>query len=87
MTKITKLLLLSLLVLLLTTCDNPKTDNSLPLSTPEAEGVSSAAVLAFVEAADKEANEIHSFMLLRHGNVIAEGWWKPYAPELKHTID
>jgi CubicO group peptidase (beta-lactamase class C family) len=79
-------LLLLLALLLLTTCTEPKTDNAFPRSTPEAEGVSSAAILAFVEAADKEANEIHSFMLLRHGKVIAEGWWKPYSPELKHTM-
>ena len=25
-------------------------------------------------------------MLLRHGKVIAEGWWDPYKPELKHTL-
>jgi CubicO group peptidase (beta-lactamase class C family) len=79
-------LVLLLFLLLLTTCTGNKTDNALPRSTPEAEGVSSAAIQAFIEAADKEANEIHSFMLLRHGKVISEGWWKPYAPELKHTM-
>ena len=86
MQNIRSFLLLFLVSLLLTTCSEPKTYNSLPRSTPEAEGVSSAAILAFVEAADKEANEIHSFMLLRHGKVIAEGWWKPYGPDLKHTL-
>ena len=25
--------------------------------------------------------ELHSFMLLRHGCVVAEGWWHPYTPE------
>ena len=25
-------------------------------------------------------------MFLRHGKVIAEGWWNPYAPDLKHTM-
>jgi CubicO group peptidase (beta-lactamase class C family) len=25
-------------------------------------------------------------MFLRHGKVIAEGWWNPYKPELKHTL-
>ena len=25
-------------------------------------------------------------MMLRHGNVIAEGWWQPYAPDLVHTM-
>lgn len=79
-------LLLLLVLLLLTTCTETKTDNSLPRSTPEAEGVSSEAILQFVEAANSEVNEIHSFMLLRHGKIIAEGWWKPYSPDLKHTM-
>jgi len=25
-------------------------------------------------------------MFLRHGKVIAEGWWNPYSPDLKHTL-
>jgi CubicO group peptidase (beta-lactamase class C family) len=25
-------------------------------------------------------------MFLRHGKVIAEGWWSPYASDLKHTL-
>ena len=25
-------------------------------------------------------------MLLRHGKVIAEGWWNPYRSDLKHTL-
>ena len=29
---------------------------------------------------------LHSFMALRHGKVIAEGWWDPYAPEKPHTL-
>jgi len=86
MNKIKNLLLLSLLLALLVNCTETNTDNSLPRSSPETEGVSSEAILAFVEAADREANEIHSFMLLRHGKVIAEGWWKPYSLELKHTM-
>lgn len=86
MKKIRNLLLLSLAVMLLSTCTETNTDNSLPRSTPEEEGVSSEAILQFIEVADKEVNEIHSFMLLRHGKVIAEGWWEPYGPELKHTL-
>lgn len=58
----------------------------LPRSNPEKEGVSSAGVLDFVEAAEKSRNEFHSFMLLRHGKVVAEGWWNPYQPGLKHTL-
>ena len=58
----------------------------LPRSTPEAQGVSSAQVQAFVEAADKEVDTMHSFMLVRHGHVIAEGWWKPEAAEKPHVL-
>lgn len=62
-----------------------KTDN-LPRSIPEAEGVSSQDILKFIEAVEKSKHELHSFMFLRHGKVIAEGWWNPYRPDLKHTL-
>ncbi len=58
----------------------------LPRSMPEAEGVSSNDIVSFLDAAAKNKTEFHSFMLLRHGKVIAEGWWNPYRPELKHTL-
>ena len=58
----------------------------LPRSRPEAQGVSAPAVQAFVEAADKELDSLHSFMLVRHGQVVAEGWWAPYAPESPHML-
>jgi len=58
----------------------------LPASTPEEEGISSEAILQFVNAAENSRNELHSFVLLRHGKVIAEGWWNPYRPDLKHTL-
>lgn len=60
--------------------------NSLPRSTPEKEGVSSQAVIDFLDSAVRNKNEFHSFMFVRHGKVIAEGWWSPYRPELKHTM-
>ena len=58
----------------------------LPRSNPEAQGVSSSAVLAFVEAADKTVDAMNSFMLIRHGHVVAEGWWAPYAAEAPHSL-
>jgi CubicO group peptidase (beta-lactamase class C family) len=48
--------------------------------------VASPAVLAFVEAADKGIDSLHSFMLVRHGQVVAEGWWAPYAAETRHQL-
>jgi CubicO group peptidase (beta-lactamase class C family) len=57
----------------------------LPRSTPEAQGISSAAILAFLETVGRSKHELHSFMVVRHGRIVAEGWWSPYAPEFKHT--
>jgi CubicO group peptidase (beta-lactamase class C family) len=62
------------------------TGKTLSYSTPEAQGIASAAVLAFVEAAEKDIDSLHSFMLLRHGAVVALGWWSPYAPEYPHVL-
>ena len=53
---------------------------------PEAEGVSPQAILDFLDAVEREKFELHSFMMLRHGKVIAEGWWEPYGPDLVHTM-
>ena len=58
----------------------------LPHSTPEAQGISSSAILAFVEAAEEDIEALHGFVLLRHGHVVAQGWWKPYGPEIPHRL-
>jgi CubicO group peptidase (beta-lactamase class C family) len=60
---------------------------SLPMSTPEAQGISSQAILDFVEAADKTVNTMHSFVIVRHGKVIAEGWWKPEEASEPHILN
>lgn len=57
----------------------------LPRSSPEAQGVSSKAVLEFIQAEDK-INTLHSLMVLRHGQVIAEAWWKPQAADKPHVL-
>lgn len=54
-------------------------------STPEAQGVSSAAVLDLINALD-QIDAMHSFMLVRHGSVIAEGWWTPYRAQDNHEL-
>ena len=55
-------------------------------SIPELEGVSSAGIVDFLNAIDTGRQEIHSFMFIRHGKVIAEGWWDPYGPDLRHVM-
>ena len=89
---ITSILFLSLIAV---SCVN-KTQNvqnsgeiSLPRSTPEAEGLSSEAIIKFIDAVESARDssiELHSFMIVRHGKVLAEGWWSPYRHDLKHTM-
>ncbi|MHC1731266.1 MAG: serine hydrolase domain-containing protein [Bacteroidales bacterium] len=68
-------------------CNNPApAETTLPRSTPEAEGVSSEELLTFLDSAAAGSHEFHSIMIVRHGKVIAEGWWDPYSPELRHTL-
>ncbi len=58
----------------------------LPRSTPEAQGVSSVQIREFIETADKKVNSMHSFMLVRHGHVVAEAWWAPESAEKPHIL-
>jgi CubicO group peptidase (beta-lactamase class C family) len=56
--------------------------NDLPRSAPADQQVDPAAVLAFVDAVDADpAVELHGLMVVRHGRVVAEGWWAPHTPE------
>jgi CubicO group peptidase (beta-lactamase class C family) len=62
------------------------TKQPIPRSTPEEQGISSAAILDFVTRAGQTIESLHSFMLLRHGVVVAEGWWSPYQPDAAHML-
>ncbi len=60
-------------------------------SSPEAQGVKSEAILDFLGEVEKirssdMGQDFHSFMLLRHGYVIAEGWWEPYERDAPHVL-
>jgi len=70
-------------------CVCPAADHSttgLPRSSPEKQGISSSVILAFVEAADEKIDTMNSFMLVRHGHVVAEGWWSPYDANSPHSL-
>lgn len=58
----------------------------LPRATPESQGMPSSAILSFLDAVATSKHEFHSFILARHGNVVAEGWWDPYKPALNHWM-
>lgn len=77
--------LLLLSALLCSTMASAQT-SSLPRSTPEAQGVSSSQILEFIEAAHQQVNSMHSFMLVRHGHVVAEAWWDPETADKAHVL-
>ncbi len=58
----------------------------LPRSTPEKQGISSTSIQKFLDSVSKSKQEFHSLMLLRHGHVVAEGWWAPYSPEHRQQL-
>ena len=60
--------------------------NSLPRSSPESQGVSSAEILKFFQEAEKRNAGLHSVMVVRRGHVVTEGWWAPYQADIKHGL-
>lgn len=55
-------------------------------STPEQQGISSSAISNFLDAVSESEQEFHSLMIIRHGYVIAEGWWAPYSGEHRQQL-
>lgn len=83
MKRFTLLLLFSCLGRLLAAADP---SGQLPRSTPEAQGISSAALGNLITTLDQQVEAMHSLMIIRHGHVIAEGWWAPYAATEPHVL-
>jgi CubicO group peptidase (beta-lactamase class C family) len=59
---------------------------ALSTSTPEAQGIRSSAIISFVDAVEREIRDLHSIILVRHGVVVAEGYWEPYGPSYPHML-
>ena len=57
----------------------------LPRSAPREQGVSARGILDFLDAL-ADGPEVHSLMVLRHGVVVAQGWWEPYRPDAVHDM-
>ena len=48
--------------------------------------MSSQAINALLDRLDEKSIECHSLMIVRHGHVVAEGWWAPYSAERPHLL-
>jgi CubicO group peptidase (beta-lactamase class C family) len=53
-------------------------------STPEAEGMDSAAVARLVEQVGTVKQD--SLLVIRHGKIVADAYYAPYAPNIRHDL-
>lgn len=53
---------------------------------PERVGVASQAIMELVDDLENSETEMHGLMIMRHGQICAEGWWAPYGPGLRHGL-
>ncbi|HHX59677.1 MAG TPA: serine hydrolase [Epulopiscium sp.] len=58
----------------------------LPRTTPEEQGVSSYRLQKFLNRLKEINIELHTFMILRNGSVIAEAYRQPYSPEYRRLL-
>lgn len=61
-------------------------EDGLQRSTPEEQGVPSETIASFFRAVEEKGYDVHGLMMIRHGKVIVEHWWAPYAPEYQHAM-
>ncbi|WP_030927415.1 serine hydrolase domain-containing protein [Streptomyces sp. NRRL S-646] len=59
----------------------------LPAGSPAAQGVDATGVHAFLDALEAAPDiEPHSLMIMRHGHLVASGWWAPYTFDRPHLL-
>ncbi len=46
-----------------------------PVSTPESQGLSSRSILNFIDKVEEQHIAVNSLILMRHGQIVAEGYW------------
>jgi len=63
------------------------TSSPLATSTPAAQGVDARGIAAFVTALENAPGvEPHSLQVLKHGHLVAQGWWAPYRADRAHLL-
>lgn len=58
----------------------------IPHSTPEKLGITANSITSFLNAIKENNIEMHTFMILRHGQIAAEGAWAPYQLDDPHIL-
>jgi len=67
-------------------CDGVFPGIAFAAAAPEARGVPSAAVNAFLDAAAAGAFELHSLVVMRAGMPAVRAWWAPYRAQAPHSL-
>ena len=52
-------------------------------ATPEALGIRSGDIMAYLDALEASNTEMHGLMIMRHGKLCAQGWWAPFGPGVR----
>ncbi len=55
-------------------------------SAPEEVGLPSGSVQNLIDEFNENGLYMHSFLMIRHGKIAAEGYWAPFAKESKHRM-
>ena len=56
------------------------------MATPEEVGVSSKAIMEYIDALENSQTEMHGLMIMRHNKLITQGWWTPFGPNIRHGL-
>ena len=60
--------------------------NQLEYASPESLGIPSAAIAAFLREMEECRFPLHSYILMRHGKIAAEGYVAPFTADRKHRM-
>lgn len=60
--------------------------NDFNFVTPESEGIPSRAIIDFLDYIEELSVNLHSFMMVRHGNIVCEGYFAPFDKDYKNRI-
>lgn len=60
--------------------------NNLSLVSPEYLGIPSESINRFLDQVQEKQLPMHSFLLLRHGKIAAEGYWPPFDENRFHRM-
>lgn len=63
-----------------------KTRKPFETASPEAVGIRSEDIIAYIDALEASQTEMHGLMIMRHGKLCAQGWWAPFGPNVRHGL-